>query len=70
MTRTDRIDETAARAEPPGPPPATGSCGVVEERVPSPARRLVRLTETKPDGRRLTRYVLSDAPDPAAPSSG
>ena len=27
-----------------------------EERVGLPARSLVRLTETRPDGRRLTRY--------------
>lgn len=68
MTRTDRVDHPDARTGVTDPAPPTA--GVVEERVGPPARRLVRLTETKPDGRRLTRYVLSDVPDPDSASGG
>lgn len=63
MTRTDdRADRAAV------PDPLAPASGIIEERVAPPARRLVRLTETKPDGRRLTRYVLTDAHDPGAES--
>ncbi len=43
----------AGDVEPPGPP---GEEGVPREPVADPARELWRLSETKPDGRRLTRY--------------
>ncbi len=57
---------TAAPADASGVTPegagAVGSGGVTEERVDDPARSLIRLTESKPDGRRLTRYSLAGAP--------
>ena len=54
----------AAGATAPEYPPADRvadgdrSAPVSEEAVGAPARTLLRLTETKPDGRRLTRYRL------------
>jgi hypothetical protein len=47
----------------PGSPASDGTItkpaeGILTELVPPPARSLLRLTETKPDGRRLTRYEL------------
>ena len=41
----------------PGSNPSTEQAPAVQdERVVSPARDLIRLSETRPDGRRLTRY--------------
>ncbi len=40
----------------PGIDSSTQDAAVREERVGPPARALVRVTETRPDGRRLTRY--------------
>jgi hypothetical protein len=62
MTSTGSVDHPDARSAAPDPLPPVS--GVLEERVAPPARRLVRLTETKPDGRRLTRYVLAEDHDP------